>query len=118
GRIGLVLPGGLAADHGSSRLRRLLLSRCDVDALVGFDNRQAIFPIHRSVRFLLLSGTAGTATTSIGCRFGESDPSVLERAEEDIERGTWFPVSLTPRLLARLSGDDLSLPHVRTEVDV
>ena len=32
GRIGLVLPSGLATDHGSAPLRQLLLSRCDVDA--------------------------------------------------------------------------------------
>src|SRR6185503_17239157 len=53
GRIGMVLPSGLATDHGNRGLRRELLTRCDVDALVGFDNQQAVFPIHRGVRFLL-----------------------------------------------------------------
>src|SRR5204862_3853305 len=53
GRTGLVLPSGLATDHGSARLRRRLLNECDVEALVGIDNRRGIFPIHRSVRFLL-----------------------------------------------------------------
>ena len=96
GRIGLVLPAGLAADHGSARLRRLLFSRCNVDALVGFENKRAIFPIHRSVRFLLLSGTAGEATTSIGCRLGEVDPSVLERHEDRAGRDAWFSVRLSP----------------------
>src|SRR5436190_14906622 len=47
GRIGLVLPSGLASDHGSASLRRLLFSRCGVDAFVGFDNRDGGFPIHR-----------------------------------------------------------------------
>src|SRR5260221_656861 len=53
GRVGLVLPSGLATDHGSAALRRRLLSECDIDALVGIDNQRGVFPIHRSVRFLL-----------------------------------------------------------------
>ena len=118
GRIGLVLPSGLAADQGSARLRRLLFSRCNVDALVGFDNTRAIFPIHRSVRFLLLTGSVGAATTSIGCRFGEIDPAILERREDDSPDESWFRVRLSPSLLHRLSGHDLSVPDVRTAVDL
>ena len=61
GRFGLVLPSGLATDHGSAPLRRMLMSRCDVDAIVGLDNRRSVFPIHRSVRFVLVDGDAGLA---------------------------------------------------------
>src|SRR5262249_15831048 len=46
GRIGLVLPAGVITDHGSARLRRRLFSHCNVDALIGFENSRAIFPIH------------------------------------------------------------------------
>ena len=118
GRIGLVLPSGLVSDHGSARLRRLLFSRCAVDGLVGFDNRRAIFPIHRSVRFLLLSGTAGPATTKMGCRLGEVDPAILEQRENAPGRDSWFPLTLTPSLLAKLSGEDLSVPDFRTPLDL
>ena len=118
GRIGLVLPAGLIADHGSARLRRLLWSRCNVDAIVGFENKQAIFPIHRSVRFLLMTGTAGPATTSIGCRLREVDPAILEQRDDESAGDSWFSVRLSPGLLERLSGDDLSIPDVRTRVDL
>jgi hypothetical protein len=118
GRIGLVLPAGLIADQGSARLRRRLWSRCNVDAIVGFENKQAIFPIHRSVRFLLLTGTAGEATTSIGCRLGEVDPAILEHRDHDSAGDSWFSVRLSPTLLERLSGDDVSVPDVRTRVDL
>src|SRR5260221_4894741 len=68
GRIGLVLPSGLATDYGSARLRQRLLADCDVDALVGIDNRRGIFAIHRSVRFVLLTGSRGGPTRSIAFR--------------------------------------------------
>jgi hypothetical protein len=119
GRIGLVLPWGFASDHGSAPLRRLLLSRCAVDGLAGFDNQDAIFPIHRGVRFLLLTGTCGEATADFGCRLGEHDPSVLETAgDEGRPTDPWFTLRLTPAMLERLSGDDLAIPDVRTATDL
>src|SRR5918994_5550780 len=59
GRIGLVLPSGIASDAGAAPLRRYLFDRADVDEITGLDNRGAIFPIHRSVRFVLLTCTTG-----------------------------------------------------------
>jgi hypothetical protein len=109
GRIGLVLPWGLAADAGSRHLRRMLLERCDTDMLVGFDNAAAIFPIHRSVRFLLLTSTAGARTERVRCRFGLRDPRTLDTMADPIERSS---VVLTPAFLERLSGSDLSIPHL------
>jgi hypothetical protein len=111
GRIGLVLPAGLTMDGGSAALRRMLLSRCDVDAIVGLDNRRGVFPIHRSVRFLLVSGTAGSPTRSIACRFGEHDPASLEHLSDGAPAASpWFSLALTPQLLERISGDDLAIP--------
>jgi hypothetical protein len=78
GRFGLVLPWGIAGDHGSARLRRRLLESCDLDTLVSFENNRAIFPIHRSTRFALLSGTTGRPTRAVRCHFGERDPAVLD----------------------------------------
>ena len=119
GRLGLVLPSGLASDRGSAALRRLLFSQCAVDGLIGFENRRAIFPIHRSVRFLLLSATHGAPTTSIGCRLGEVDPAVLERDEADAARGgPLYTLHLTPQLIEKLSGSDLAIPNLRTPRDV
>ncbi len=118
GRIGLVLPSGLAIDRGSASLRRLLFSDCAVDALVGFENRQRVFPIHRGVRFLLVTATRGLPTTDIGCRLGESDPNILETAGDDPARDSWFTVRLTPSVLRHLSGDDLTVPDLRAPIDL
>ena len=51
-------PGAWLADSGCAALRRLLLiDATSIDPVVGFDNADRIFPIHRSVRFLALSAT-------------------------------------------------------------
>jgi hypothetical protein len=114
-----VLPSGLATDHGSGPLRRLLFSRSDVDAIVGIDNRRGVFPIHRSVRFLLVTASAAEATSSIACRLDLDDPAQLEAlGDEPVQTSAWFPVRLTPTLLERVSGPDLAIPAVRTGNDL
>ncbi len=115
GRIGLVLPWGLASDHGCAPLRRLLLERCRTDMIVSFENTDGIFPIHRGVRFLLLTATAHDSSTGIPCLFGARDPAVLENlpAAADVERSGEHMVSLSADLLRRMSGPDLVIPHVK-----
>ncbi|HEY1307129.1 MAG TPA: N-6 DNA methylase [Vicinamibacterales bacterium] len=112
GRIGFVLPSGLASDTGAAPLRRFLFDRADVDSLTGLDNRDAIFPIHRSVRFILLTCTAGRPTSSIACRFGITRPEELDRDD----RAT---IALSRAFLARLSGeDDLGIPDLHSAQDL
>lgn len=119
GRIGLVLPSGLAMDHGSARLRKALLSTCDVDAIVGIDNRRGVFPIHRGLRFLLVTASAGLPTRSTACRLDLDDPADLESlGDEAADASRWFSVKVSPAMLERLSGPDLSLPVLRNGTDV
>jgi hypothetical protein len=119
GRIGLVLPSGLALDHGSAPLRRRLLTECDMDALVSLDNQRGIFPIHRSVQFLLVTATAGRPTGVMCCRLGERDPQTLDTAaDESSVDSTWFPIRLTPELIHRVSGSDMAIPCFRTATDL
>jgi hypothetical protein len=118
GRIGLVLPSGFAVDHGNSALRQMVLERCDVDALVGVDNRRGIFPIHRSVRFLLLSATAGPPTTVVPCRFGVTSTSELEFLTENADEMSAFPVRASIATLERVSGPTLAIPNVVAAADL
>jgi hypothetical protein len=120
GRIGMVLPWGLASDHGCARLRRLLIDRCDTESLIGLDNADRIFPIHRGLRFLLLTTTSGGETRRVRCRFGERDATVLDTMPDHLS-GTppaLLPVVLTRALIERLSGEQLAVPDVRTPADV
>jgi hypothetical protein len=117
GRLGLVLPSGLATDRGSAPLRRLLFSRCRVDALVGLDNHRGVFPIHRDVRFLLLTASAGAPTDRIACRLDLDDPGALESIGDRLPDAA-FPIQISTTLLARISGDDLAIPHLRSVTDI
>jgi hypothetical protein len=113
GRIGLVLPSGVVTDTGAAPLRQHLFDRADVDTVTGLDNREGIFPIHRSLRFVLLTATAGRPTHDIACRFGVRRTADLETAHE------YSPMRITRSLVERLSGpDDLGIPEVVTERDL
>ena len=117
GRLGLVLPSGIMADHGSARLRALLFSQCDVDAVVGFDNRAGVFAAHRSIRFVLLTATGGRPTREIACRLGERSPAALESGGSETDP-SWFPVRVTPGILHHLTGPDLALPEFTSRLDL
>jgi len=114
GRIGLVLPSGIVTDTGAAPLRRHLFDTADVDSVTGLDNRGGIFPIHRSLRFVLLTATAGRPTRDIACRFG------ITRTEDlDTPDGSHPPLVITRSLLARLSGgEDLGIPEMATGQDL
>lgn len=114
GRLGLVLPSGVMTDAGAAPLRRHIFDRAAIDAVAGLDNRSGIFPIHRSVRFVLVTCTCGRPTHTISCRFGISNPDDLEKPA-----GGTRPIVVTRRLLSRISGDDdLAIPEIGGEVDL
>jgi hypothetical protein len=75
----MIVPSGLAMDQGSTLLRRALLNDTCIERLIGFDNHRAIFPIHRDVRFLLLTATKGLSTDRLVCAFGQSEAGWLDR---------------------------------------
>jgi hypothetical protein len=116
GRLGIVLPSGVMTDQGSSRVRRLLINHCQTDSLVVFENRDRIFPIHRSVKFVLLTSTMGGKSSDIACRMGERDPAALETIGDD--RTAAFPVRLSAGFIERISGPDLAIPEIRSSADV
>jgi hypothetical protein len=120
GRIGLVLPAGFATDHTSAPLRRAYLSRTRIDAITGFENRRAIFPIHRSVRFLICTSTVGEPTRRIACRFGINDPAELETIPDSGDRPTHtsHPIALTPSFIEAVSGHTFAIPELHTETDL
>jgi hypothetical protein len=117
GRLGLIVPWGLLSDHGCRMLRALLFRKAATDAIVGFDNVESVFPIHRSLRFALVTATPGPETTRTWCRLGERDARALDELPDTGPRGP-SALLITPSLLARLSGEDLAVPDIRSPVDL
>jgi hypothetical protein len=120
GRLGLLLPAGFATDRGSARLRRALLESMRVDRVIGFDNRSAVFPIHRDVRFLLLTGTLGGRTDSLSCAFGQSQADWLDELPDACadDPPDARPVTLSRRLLDTLDPENLGFPMLQRPADV
>jgi hypothetical protein len=115
GRIGMLMPSGLLSDHGCAGLRRRLFERCSVDAVLGFDNRDALFPIHRGVRFHLLTATAGGATTDLQTRCGIRSADFLDDVPDEGNVPQTVRISLG--LIRKFSGDGLAVPELRHERD-
>ena len=112
GRIGFILPSGVTGDAGTAALRRHLFASAAIDDVTGVDNRGGIFPIHRGLRFVILTARTGRPTTEVRCRFG------VTRAE-DLDRDDVAPIALPRAFLARVSGeDDLGIPELASSRDL
>ena len=107
GRVGLILPSGIATDHGSASLRRHLFDRTSIDTWLGFDNRARIFPIHRSMRFVVLSTTNAGCTETLRFRCGITDPEALDREDRDTA-----PLSIARARLEAWSPEHLTIPEI------
>ena len=118
GRLGLITPWGLFGDAGAAGVRRRMLDRSALDAIVVFDNRRAIFPIHRSIAFAASTCTRGPATRAIAVRPAGADVDVLDAVADVGTPGTDFPVTVTRTALDRLAPRDLACPAVRSSRDL
>ncbi len=115
GRIAIVLPSGFALDHGCAHLRSALLERSSIDTFVTVENRDALFPIHRGLKFLLLTTTRGGHTTAVPCRSGVRSAAELDSIPDVGGEGT---VDVPRSVIEKFSGDQLAIPEVRTQRDV
>ena len=107
GRIGLILPSGIATDHGSAAMRRRLFDRTSIDTWLGFDNRGRIFPIHRSVRFVVMTTTNGGVTNTLRFRCGLTDVHEIE--PEGADRA---PLLLSRSRIEAWSPEHLAIPEI------
>ena len=107
GRVGLILPSGIATDHGSAALRRRLLGHTSIDTWLGFDNRARIFPIHRSVRFVAVTTTNGGSTETLRFRCGLTDVRDLHRNDQP-------PLAVSRSRIEAWSPEHVTIPEVTT----
>ena len=81
GRLGFVVPSGLYSDNGTGALRHLFLERCQWEWLFGFENKEGLFPIHRSYKFNPVIVQKGGATEALRTAFMRRNLADWERAE-------------------------------------
>jgi hypothetical protein len=122
GRVGLVLPWGLAADDGATSLRSRLLDRCATDTVVGFDNANGIFPIHRGLRFLVVVTSPGRPTVEIRSRFGvrtgREIAALADAADDRAAEASSYPIRLSPAIVNTVGGSARRLPDARRAADL
>lgn len=82
GWMGFICPSGLYSDHGTRSLRTLFLTQCQWEWLFGLENREGIFPIHRSYKFNPVIVQKGGATEAIRAAFMHRNVDDWERAED------------------------------------
>ena len=115
GRTGMLMPSGLLADHGCAALRRYLVDHCDVDAVFVFDNREGLFPVHRGLRFSLITASNGGSTSELRMMCGIRSAAVLEDVPD--EGSVPGAVNVPIALVRRFSGDGLAVPDLESERD-
>ena len=115
GRVGMVMPSGLLADVGCAGLRRHLFDACEVDAAVAFDNRDALFAIHRGVRFVLLTATSGGGTDELCLKSGLRDTAALDDVPDlGTPQGA---VRIPMEMLQAFGGEGRAVPDLTTAMD-
>ncbi len=82
GCVALVVPSGIYSDCGARDLRRLLIERNVWTKLVGFENSDRTFDIHRSFKYCFFVATRGGKTSFVETEFGgaicRQDASTIE----------------------------------------
>jgi Eco57I restriction-modification methylase len=115
GRVGLILPSGFAIDHGCALLRGAFLDSTGIDTFVTVANHDGLFPVHRGLKFVLLTATRGMSTRTVPARAGIRTPVELERLPDGDDAGV---VPIPRGLLREFSGDQNAIPELRTRTDL
>jgi len=111
GHAGIIVPSGLYTDEGCTGLRELFFERGRVDYLYGFENRNGIFPIHRSFKFVLLGFSPERPAGAFPAAFMLHEPERLAGIAEHSLR-------VPQETIRRFSPGTLSLLEFRAQRDV
>jgi hypothetical protein len=115
GRFGAVLPAGVLTDAGCAPLRAHLFDACTLDAVMVLDNRDGLFPIHRGVRFALITATNGGSSGEVVLTTDVSDAAVLEDVPD--AGAPTGSVHIPASMVRAFGGDGRAVPDLTGDVD-
>ena len=111
GRMGIIVPSGLYSDKGGSALRTLFLDHCRWEWLFSIENRDKIFPIHRSYKFNPIIVEKNGVTEAISTAF-------MQRKLEDWEYAENFATPYTRTQVERFSPKSRAILEIRSQRDL
>jgi hypothetical protein len=111
GRMGIVVPSGIYTDQGCQPLRELFFSQSRIDFLYCFENRRAVFNIHRSFKFVLFGTQKGGSTERFKCAFMEHDPERLPAIDANA-------LKMSVKQAKKFSPDTLSIMEFKSQRDI
>ena len=111
GRLGFVVPSGLYSDNGTGALRELFIERCRWEWLFGIENRDKVFPIHRSYKFNPVIVEKGGATEAIRTVF-------MRRNVDDWERAEALATPYTRAQIERFSPKSRAILEIQSKRDL
>lgn len=131
GRVGLVLPWSFATDDGSAALRQHIVRHGSMESLLGIDNGEGLFPIHRGLRFAALVIARTPREFDVSMRAGIKSASEIEALPDtEMHAGTGArsapgpsaasadAVAIPPATLRLVGGPALRIPDVRSRRDL
>ena len=111
GSMGIVVPSGLYTDQGCQPLRERFFDKSRIEFLYCFENRRAIFNIHRSFKFVLFGAQKGGKTGQFKCAFMEHNPERLPVMDANALR-------MRVQQVRKFSPDSLSVMEFRSQQDI
>jgi hypothetical protein len=86
---------------------------------VALDNRHALFPIHRSLRLLVVTGTQGAPTSAVPLTHVAGEPAALDACPERAAGGgNGHTVPISRELLETVSPETLAIPDLASTVQL
>jgi hypothetical protein len=90
-----------------------------LETVLGLDNADGLFPIHRGVRFAVVVCDRGRRTDEVRARFGVKTTEEIEALPgRDAPAESAWPVRLSPAVLGKVGGPTLRLPDARRPEDL
>jgi hypothetical protein len=110
GQLGLIVPGGIYTDKGTTALRQLFLEHGRWRWLYGFENRNKLFDIDSRFKFCILIAEKGGKTESISVAF-------MRHNLEDWGEGKGV-LQYPAERIASFSPKSLSILEIRSREDL